>query len=183
VQLVAYERRPVAILEYDRVWPIVAEYVSNLLAAAVPVASLTHVGSTAVPGLSGKGVIDLMAVLAPSALPAAVQSFLDAGLQTRPNGFPASRPLLFTAVQTPTGVYQVHVHVVPEGNDEVHVQLGLVTALRSDASLREEYAALKRKIVESGDVDPVPYSAAKDEWLAHTLSQLGLPPTPVAFGG
>ncbi len=183
VRLVGYERRLVTLVEYDAVWPEVASYIASLLATAVPTGTVEHVGSTAVPGLSGKGTIDMMVVVPRADVPAVVPALCAAGLQTRPNGFPPHRPLLFAAVEAAGRTYQVHVHVIPQDDDEVQVQRGLTVALRDDPELRAQYGALKRDIVQSGAVDPVPYSAAKDAWLARTLSRLGLPPTPEAFRG
>lgn len=183
MEIVAYERQPVVIVDYDPTWGDVASFLTEVLAPLVPGAAVLHIGSTAVPGLAGKGTIDLLVVVPSQGVPGAVEALLSAGVQTRPNGFPAHRPLLFAAVQDGDHTHQVHVHVVPAGDDEVRVQTEFVTALRSDPKLREQYAALKRSIVQSGTDDPVPYSAAKDAWLAHTLRRLGLPPTPAAFGG
>lgn len=53
---------PVQIAEYDRAWPAMFERESDLITGALGdlVAAIEHVGSTAVPGLGAKPVIDIM---------------------------------------------------------------------------------------------------------------------------
>lgn len=181
MKVVAYVRENIAIREYDAAWPRVAAFVADLIRECAPDVQIDHVGSTAVPALAGKGVIDLMVVAPVEQIPGLTQLFVGSGLQRRPNGFPTRRPLLFISVQDGAVVHQVHVHIVPESDDEVVIQRGLVAALRADPALREDYADLKRSIVAAGALDPVPYSIAKEGWLTAALERLGLPPTPAAF--
>lgn len=74
--------------------------------------------------------------------------------------------------------FAVHVHVVQAGSDEVEAQRGLAKALRADPALRDEYAALKRSIIDSGTTDPVPYSMGKIRRVLETLNRLGGPTLP-----
>jgi GrpB-like predicted nucleotidyltransferase (UPF0157 family) len=70
--------------------------------------------------------------------------------------------------------YRVHVHVVPAGSPEVAAMRGFRDALRADPHLRRRYAALKRAIVAGGAADPVAFTKAKHDWIAATLTWLGL---------
>jgi GrpB protein len=51
---------------------------------------------------------------------------------------------------------------------------GFRDALRADPVLRRRYAALKRAIVAGGPADPVAFTKAKHDWIAATLTHLGL---------
>jgi hypothetical protein len=66
------------------------------------------------------------------------------------------------------------VHVVPAGSPEVAALRGFRDALRADPVLRRRYVALKRAIVAGGPVDPVTFTKAKHDWIAATLTRLGL---------
>jgi GrpB-like predicted nucleotidyltransferase (UPF0157 family) len=133
------------------------------------------VGSSAVPELPGKGIIDLLLPAEPADIPAITQALLDLGFQHQlPAVFPASRPMLWGAFRHGPTDYRVHVHVVPASSPEVAALRGFRDALRSDPVLRRRYAALKRAIVAGGPVDPVAFSKAKHDWIAATLAQLGL---------
>jgi GrpB-like predicted nucleotidyltransferase (UPF0157 family) len=53
----------IAVVEYDPAWPgrfeqLRQEYAAAMVAAGVPVVAIEHVGSTSVPGLAAKPVID-----------------------------------------------------------------------------------------------------------------------------
>jgi GrpB-like predicted nucleotidyltransferase (UPF0157 family) len=66
------------------------------------------------------------------------------------------------------------VHVVPAASPEVAAMRGFRDALRADPLLRRRYAALKRRIVAGGPVDPIAFTRAKHDWIVAALGQLGL---------
>ena len=146
-----------------------------LIAARWPGAVAEHVGSSAVPGLAGKGIIDLLLPAEPADLPAVTQALLELGFHYQlPAVFPAGRPMLWGAFRHGPTDHRVHVHVVPASSPEVAAMRGFRDALRADPVLRCRYAALKRAIVAGGPVDPVVFSKAKHDWIAAALDQLGL---------
>ena len=163
-----YRRAPVQVHQADPAAPQVASKLIELIATRWPPTPAEHVGSSAVAGLAGKGIIDLLLPAEPADLPAITQALVELGFQPQhPAVFPASRPMLWGAFRHGPTDYRVHVHVVPASSPEV-------TALRADPLLRRRYAALKRAIVAGGPVDPVVFSNAKHDWIAATLGQLGL---------
>jgi GrpB-like predicted nucleotidyltransferase (UPF0157 family) len=170
-----YRRAPVQVYQADPHTPEVARRLIELIATRWPGTPAEHVGSSAVAGLAGKGIIDLLLPTEPADVPAVTQALLELGFQPQlPAVFPASRPMLWgTFGHGPTD-YRVHVHVVPASSPEVTAMRGFRDALRSDSILRRRYAALKRAIVAGGPVDPVAFSNAKHDWIAATLGQLGL---------
>ncbi len=93
-------------------------------------------------------------------------------------GSSIERPFLLGTVEHDDEGFAVHVHVVQAGSDEVEAQRGLANALRADPALRDEYAALKRSIIDSGTTDPVPYSMGKIRRVLETLNRLGGPTLP-----
>ena len=170
-----YRRLPVQVHQADPDAPEVARRLITLIATRWPATPAEHVGSSAVPGLAGKGIIDLLLPAQPADIPAITQALLELGFQHQlPAVFPASRPMLWGAFRHGPTDYRVHVHVVPASSPEVTAMRGFRDALRADPILRRRYAALKRAIVAGGPVDPVAFSKAKHDWIAATLAQLGL---------
>jgi GrpB-like predicted nucleotidyltransferase (UPF0157 family) len=170
-----YRRVPVEVYQADPQAPEVARRLIALIATKWPGAPAEHVGSSAVPGLAGKGIIDLLLAANPADIPAITQALLELGFQLQvPAAFPASRPMLWGTFRYGATDYRVHVHVVPASSPEVTAMRGFRDALRADPILRRRYAALKRAIVAGGPVDPVVFSNAKHDWIAATLDQLGL---------
>ena len=170
-----YRRAPVEVYQADPHAPEVARRLIKLIAIRWPGTPAEHVGSSAVPELPGKGIIDLLLPAEPADVPTITQVLLELGFQHQiPAVFPASRPMLWGVFRHRPTDYRVHVHVVPASSPEVTAMRGFRDALRSDPILRRRYAALKRAIVAGGPVDPVAFSNAKHDWIAATLAQLGL---------
>jgi GrpB-like predicted nucleotidyltransferase (UPF0157 family) len=170
-----YLRVPVKIHQADPHAPEVAWRLIALIATRWPGAPAEHVGSSAVPGLAGKNIIDLLLAADPADIPAITQTLLELGFQHQvPAAFPASRPMLWGTFRDGATDYRVHVHVVPASSPEVAAMRGFRDALRADPLLRRRYAALKRAIVAGGPVDPVAFTKAKHDWIVAALGQLGL---------
>jgi len=170
-----YPRLPVRVHEADPDAPEVARRLIALIATRWPHVPAEHVGSSAVPALAGKNIIDLLLPTPPEDLPAVTQALLGLGFQPqRPAAFPASRPMLWGAFHHGPTEYRVHLHVVPASSPEVAALRGFRDALGADPVLRRRYAALKRAIVEGGPVDPVAFTRAKHDWIVAALGQLGL---------
>jgi dephospho-CoA kinase len=170
-----YHRVPVVVHRADPHAAAVAGRLIALLASRWPSTPAEHVGSSAVAGLAGKNIIDLLVAAAPADLGAITAALLALGLQFQaPAVFPASRPMLWGSLRHGPVHYRVHVHVVPASSAEVAAMRGFRDALRADRCLRRRYAALKRAIVAAGPVDPVGFTRAKHDWIVAALGQLGL---------
>jgi GrpB-like predicted nucleotidyltransferase (UPF0157 family) len=170
-----YRRVPVQVHQADPDAPEVARHLIALIATRWPATPAEHIGSSAVPGLAGKNIIDLLLAAQPAQIPAITQALLELGFQPQiPAAFPATRPMLWGGFRHGPTQYRVHVHVVPADSPEVAALRGFRDALRADPRLRRRYAALKRAIVQAGPVDPVTFTKAKHDWIATTLAQLGL---------
>jgi GrpB-like predicted nucleotidyltransferase (UPF0157 family) len=170
-----YRRVPVQVHQADPDAPEVARRLIALIATRWPATPAEHVGSTAVPGLAGKGIIDLLLAAEPAHILPITQALLELGFQPQvPAAFPATRPMLWGAFRHGLTTYRVHIHVVPTDSPEVAAMRGFRDALRADPVLRRRYAALKRAIAAGGAVDLVTFTKAKHDWIAATLAHLGL---------
>jgi GrpB-like predicted nucleotidyltransferase (UPF0157 family) len=137
-----YLRVPVQVHQADPYASEVARQLIALIATRWPGAPAEHVGSTAVPGLAGKGTIDLLLAADPVEIPAITRTLLELGFQPQiPAAFPATRPMLWGAFRHGPTDYRVHVHVVPASSPEVAAMRGFRDALRADPLLRRQYAA------------------------------------------
>jgi GrpB-like predicted nucleotidyltransferase (UPF0157 family) len=174
--ILPYCRVPIMVRESNAAAPAVARQVAELIAARRPGAVAEHVGSSAVPGLAGKGTVDLLLPTPPEEIPAVTDDLLELGFQRQQvvTAFPPTRPMLQGVIRHGDTSFRVHVHVVPASSPEVTALRGFRDALLTDPGLREEYEQLKRAIVESGTVDSVAFSKAKHAWIVAALERLGL---------
>ncbi|HEV3504690.1 MAG TPA: GrpB family protein, partial [Actinomycetes bacterium] len=69
-EILPYCRVPIVVRDHNAAAPEVARRVAELIAAKRPGAVTEHVGSSAVPGLAGKGTVDLLLPTPPSEIPA-----------------------------------------------------------------------------------------------------------------
>lgn len=174
--ILPYCRVPIMVRESNAAAPAVATQVADLIAAKRPGAVAEHVGSSAVPGLAGKGTVDLLLPTPPEEIPAVTDDLLELGFQRQQvaTAFPPTRPMLQGVIRHGDTSFRVHVHVVPASSPEVTALRGFRDALLADPSLRAEYEELKRSIVGAGTVDSVAFSKAKHAWIVAALERLGL---------
>jgi GrpB-like predicted nucleotidyltransferase (UPF0157 family) len=174
--ILPYCRVPIMVRESNAAAPAVARQVADLIAAKRPGAVAEHVGSSAVPGLAGKGTVDLLLPTPPEEIPAVTDDLLELGFQRQQvaTAFPPTRPMLQGVIRHGDTSFRVHVHVVPASSPEVTALRGFRDALLADPSLRAEYEELKRSIVGAGTVDSVAFSKAKHAWIVAALERLGL---------
>ena len=174
--ILPYCRVPIVVREANAAAPEVARRVAELIAARRPGAVAEHIGSSAVPGLAGKGTVDLLLPTPAEEIPAVTDDLLALGFQRQAvaTAFPPTRPMLQGVVRHANSSFRVHVHVVPDRSPEVAALRGFRDALLADPDLRRQYEQLKRTIVGAGTVDSVAFSKAKHAWIVATLERLGL---------
>jgi GrpB-like predicted nucleotidyltransferase (UPF0157 family) len=174
--ILPYCRVPIVVHEANGAAPAVARQVAELIAAKHPGAVAEHIGSSAVPGLAGKGTVDLLIPTPPEEIPALTDDLLALGFQRQAvaTAFPPTRPMLQGIIRHGDTSFRVHVHVVPADSPEVAALRGFRDALLADPALRAEYEQLKRAIVGAGTVDSVAFSKAKHAWIVAALERLGL---------
>lgn len=126
-------------------------------------AELHHIGSTSVPGLAAKPVVDVLLVLDPEVEEAYVPALQEIGLELRVRE-PGHRML-----RTPQG--DVHLHVRAEGSAAVREHLALRDRLRASEQDRELYAATKRALAEQDWPDVDAYAEAKTDVIREVLAR------------
>ncbi len=178
-----YERLPAAFHPWDPRTIDVARELARLIASARPGAVAEHVGSTAVPGLPGKNIVDLGIEAVPDDIPPLVDALRSLGFQ--PQGglapFPPTRPMLVGAVLHAGEPFRIHCHVMPPARRELAEQRAFRDALRADDTLRDAYAAAKRRIVTAapaGESNQL-YTMHKSGFIQDALFRLRIRRGPV----
>ena len=144
----------------EHLWPVVAEVALRI----------EHVGSTSVPGLAAKPVIDLDIVVASRQLvDPAIERLAAAGFAWRGDLGVVGRQ----AFSSPPGLGLPahHLYLVVE-NSKAHIDHWLLRdVLRAEPEARDRYGALKRANVELADGDIDVYVAAKASFVADLLTR------------
>lgn len=175
-RLLTYERRTLELRRHDPRAAVVAASLAAAIGEVPGVSAVEHVGSTAVLGLAGKGVVDLLVVAASRDVPAVTDELVRLGFQRQTSAwaFPPDRPMLKGAVDHDGSRFQVHAHLVPADRPEVAELTGFRDALRADAALRARYVAEKETVLAAGVRHSPAYAEAKGAWVVETLVRLGL---------
>jgi GrpB-like predicted nucleotidyltransferase (UPF0157 family) len=163
----------IVISDYRPEWPAQFEALRARLAPALgPVAlSIEHVGSTSVPGLAAKPIIDLDVVIAsPAELPAAVAALQTLGYQHQGDlGVPDRE-----AFRGGPAEVDHHLYVCIHGSLALRNHLLVRDALRGSAALRERYGAVKRGLAARFPEDIDAYVDGKTAVLAEILASQGM---------
>jgi GrpB-like predicted nucleotidyltransferase (UPF0157 family) len=153
---------PIEIVEYDPSWPASYAAECERLTPLLPAVRMHHIGSTAVPGLAGKAVIDMIALVDDLDANAAVL-IQRAGYQlpTRFNVNLVHRRFLCY----PTATYRTHhLHLVDEWEDMDRC-LRFRDSLRANRQLAADYVALKRALAARFPEDREGYTKAKSRFI------------------
>lgn len=166
----AYER--VEVVGYDPNWVVkaardVQELAKRLSSWAV--APVEHVGSTAVPGLPAKPIIDMMvAVRSLDVAPEIDLTLRPAGWHLVPPELD-QRPWRRFFVKVVNGHRDSHLHVMVAGDSRWTGQIVFRDRLRADAELRDEYARLKLAAAQRHGDDREAYTADKAGFIRDVL--------------
>ena len=137
---------PVLLVESDPAWPALYEREATRIRRVLGdrVLLVAHVGSTSVPGLIAKPIIDIALVVPDSADERAYVPALEAvGYRLRIRSPDWEQHRMFKGPDT-----DVNLHVFSRGSPEVERMLRFRDHLRADTTDRERYAAEKRALAQ-----------------------------------
>jgi GrpB-like predicted nucleotidyltransferase (UPF0157 family) len=159
----------ITLVESDPHWPVLFDREAIRVRGALgpAVVQLEHVGSTSVPGLVAKPIIDILLVVRDSAdEPSYVPALTGAGyrLVIREPDWLEHR--LFKGPDT-----DINMHVLTAGADEVDRMLRFRDRLRTDAGDRELYARTKRTLAKQQWRHVQHYAQAKSEVVEQILQR------------
>jgi GrpB-like predicted nucleotidyltransferase (UPF0157 family) len=161
-------RRPIEIVDYDPGWPRLFEELRTRVLAGLeelPV-EVEHVGSTAVPGLAAKPIID-MDVVAPRTedIPLVIERLARIGYEHQGDLGVEGRE----AFRSPGGVPEHHLYAVVQGNAAHRRHILLQELLRSHPDVAVRYGELKRRLAHAYGPDRDGYTEAKSEFIDEVL--------------
>jgi GrpB-like predicted nucleotidyltransferase (UPF0157 family) len=160
----------IELVPYDSTWP--AQFAMERLRIDAALGDwavdIQHIGSTAVPALAAKPVIDILVTvrcladfsecIAP--LAALGYTFIDYPQNTDRRFFRKGVPRTH------------HLHIVQDNSPTMLEHVAFRDALRANADLRQQYAALKADLAARYKTDRATYSASKTEFIQRVLKQV-----------
>jgi GrpB-like predicted nucleotidyltransferase (UPF0157 family) len=162
------------LVPYSHTWPLVFQDLRQALLpvfAGTPI-EIMHIGSTSVPGLAAKPVIDLL-LGAPTLaeIEARVADIVRLDYTYRPH-YEAAIPQRRYFVKDIAGDLRIHLHGVEQGGRLWREHLRFRDLLRVDDARRSEYEALKRQLAIVHAGDKAAYTLEKGAYIRSLLSSM-----------
>jgi GrpB-like predicted nucleotidyltransferase (UPF0157 family) len=165
---------PISVIDYDPEWPrrferVKAVLAEHLVSSGVPFVAIEHVGSTSVPGLAAKPSIDCDIIVDAASVERASTAVVALGFAPLGElGIPER-----WAFKSPEEFADIYLYVVIDGSLSLRNHMAVRELLRSDAVLRDEYAAVKKRVAATAaDIDE--YGQGKAEIVQRILAAAGL---------
>ena len=149
---------------YSKIFPELFLKEKERIASHVKtVLSIEHVGSTAIPNLGGKGIIDIAIAVHKRDMDSVSQQLQNLGYEFRPNFSTPERYYFIVYLPDPEeGQRRYHVHLTYPENGEWHQFIGFRDYLRTHPQEMEEYAEMKRRAAAEANHQGEQYRKIKE---------------------
>ena len=170
----------VHLVEYDLTWPdLFAGQQARAAAILAPwlAAPIEHIGSTSVPGLPAKPVIDMLApVRSLTSAQGAVAPLTEDGWLFWPDDPCRHYRLWFLRPRPEARTH--HLHLIEHDDSHARALIAFRDALRAEPGLRADYADLKERLARQHRQNRDAYTNAKSGFIARVLHAAGVDPPP-----
>lgn len=162
--------KPIEVVEYNPHWPALFAEIAERVQAAFaqgPLVHVEHVGSTSVPGLPAKPVIDIDVVIPSRA------DLLEATARLATLGYEHQGDLGITSRESfkrPPGAPPQNLYVCAEGSPELRRHLAFRDYLRAHPDAARQYGQLKRELAARHVTDIDTYVDGKTEFIQKVLA-------------
>lgn len=171
--------RSIEVVDYDPAWPDRFERLRSYVWPAIEdvALSIEHVGSTSVPGLAAKPIIDMTVVVKSRAdVPRAIARLATLGYVHRGDLGIKGRE----AFHAPAGLPAHHLYVCPAGALALRNHIAVRDYLRAHPDAARAYGELKQRLAEAYHDDVESYMAGKTAFIAEILREAGFSPEQLA---
>lgn len=164
--------RPLVIVEYDPQWPLLYEEEKAMILSVIEdkILAIEHIGSTAVPGLGAKPIIDIMV---------GIRRISDAAECIKPLATVGYEYVPEYETETPDRRYfrkgppekHRHLHMTELGSEFWISHLLFRDYLRTYPQTAQEYYELKKKLAAKFKVDGDAFTDAKSEFIERVIEK------------
>jgi len=158
------------VVPYNPRWPLIYKQVEEYIKNSVPDVSIEHIGSTAVPGLMSKNMVDMLVIASGIDVQSIKKSMINLGFHIRDIWVDTDeKPYVGGSLSYDGQVQDINVHIC-RINSVTHVQtLWFRDALRSDPQLCRKYEQLKHKAIKNAGTDPKSYNDYKSDFILEVI--------------
>jgi len=157
---------PVIIVSYDPQWPKFYESETKLIREVLGgrILAIEHIGSTAVPNLGGKNIVDIMAGV--SSIEEAKQSLAPLGSIGYTEVIPqVGNADWYYCLEKSKQTRWYHLHLVRFGSEHWKKHIVFRDFLRKNPKVAQEYYTLKKELAAKYGTDRLGYTEAKTAFI------------------
>ena len=172
--MIGLKRNTVEVVDYDPEWATLALEACQAarIACGELLVDVQHVGSTAVPDLPAKPILDIAAaVVRFDSMPELVRRLGEIGYRYRRDHGSEGGHLF--VVDSPPDIRTIHLHVVEHSSSQWRDYLRFRDLLRHRPAIRKRYAELKRHLASVCRDDRELYTALKANFIREILHDNG----------
>ena len=167
----------IEIVPYNPNWPRCAEEEIYSLKKMLPynwIVDIQHIGSTAIPGLAAKPIIDIyVGVTSIQEAQQAIKPIEEIGYQFWTDN-PNKEKMFFVKGMPPFGAGRTHhVHIVEHNSNYWRARILFRDYLRSHVDEAQKYEQLKYQLMQEHPLDREAYTDAKAEFITEVLKKAG----------
>jgi GrpB-like predicted nucleotidyltransferase (UPF0157 family) len=161
------------VLPYDPSWTREFERIHDFLAGVIGdlVLAIKHVGSTSVPGLCAKPIIDIVAIMESyDVFPQIVARLEQAGFAHKGDQDIKGREVFKRMI--PDDFMDYHFYVCPRDSEENRRQTRFRNALLKNPQIAEDYGRLKMRLIGEVNGDRVLYTDSKTDFIVGVMNSV-----------
>ena len=165
--------KPVIVVPYDPLWPIQFEALAHRIMShcGSSLLAIHHVGSTAVPDLWAKPILDIDLEILPEKFELIKAQLNVLGYTHEGNlGIVDREAFKSSSIDLP----KHHLYVCPTTSHELKRHLAFRDALRQDDDLRDTYSRIKQEAAAHHPLDIEAYIEEKGVWISEVYARLGV---------
>lgn len=130
---------------------------------------IEHVGSTSVPGLGGKGIIDIVISSPKDQFDQIKKTLTNNGYLFRPNAGTSTRLFFRTDYYNDKNVKLIHIHLVEKDSRDWKEMIVFREKLTNNLQLCREYVKIKKKAVKISNGNGDKYKQYKEKFINKVL--------------
>jgi GrpB-like predicted nucleotidyltransferase (UPF0157 family) len=158
------DKKKYSFYPYDDNYPLYFEKEKSKLVKIFPNSLIEHIGSTAIPGMGGKGIIDIMIVGDFSGKPLIER----AGYSFSING--GSEDRLFFSKHN--NKYKVHIHLIKPDSPEIAEKIFFKEYLKKNIKLANKYSEIKKEASKIAKGSRQKYQDFKENFIKSVLENI-----------
>lgn len=172
IALAKYQLTDSKLAPYNPKYPKVFQSIKNSISQVLPNIEIEHIGSTAIPEIYAKPIIDILIPCTQSDFIYVINTLQKIGIQETPfKNIPEDRPMLVTGINYQQRFYNIHIHLTPY-KSKVHLDnIYFRDQLRQNPTLAKEYEHIKKQAITTGKIEATEYNLAKSPFIQSILKR------------